>query len=146
MSSQSQISATISEATRQRLDKFTESHGLKKNFVYDLMHMNCPHLTHRDSIFQFYDLEQLWEHLRLIRKSMIPLVNFATEPISARELAAFCFGLEFQNETERSPVRYDMRTKHSALFGRESAYIHSKDEMLTAIRRFVQQPTRSAAL
>lgn len=35
MSSQSQISATISEATRKRLDRFTESHGLKKNFVVE---------------------------------------------------------------------------------------------------------------
>jgi uncharacterized protein (DUF1778 family) len=35
MSSQSQISATISEATRERLDQFTESHGLKKNFVVE---------------------------------------------------------------------------------------------------------------
>ena len=33
MSSQSQISATISEATKERLDRFAESRGLKKNFV-----------------------------------------------------------------------------------------------------------------
>lgn len=35
MGSQSQISATISEATKERLDRFTESHGLKKNFVVE---------------------------------------------------------------------------------------------------------------
>lgn len=35
MSSESQISATISEATKERLDRFTESHGLKKNFVVE---------------------------------------------------------------------------------------------------------------
>ncbi len=35
MSVQSQISATISAATRERLDRFTESHGLKKNFVVE---------------------------------------------------------------------------------------------------------------
>jgi uncharacterized protein (DUF1778 family) len=35
MRSQSQISATISEATKERLDRFTESHGLKKNFVVE---------------------------------------------------------------------------------------------------------------
>lgn len=35
MSSQSQISATISVATKERLDRFTESHGLKKNFVVE---------------------------------------------------------------------------------------------------------------
>jgi len=35
MSSQSQISATISEATKEQLDRFTRSHGLKKNFVVE---------------------------------------------------------------------------------------------------------------
>ena len=35
MSAQSQISATISAATKERLDRFTESHGLKKNFVVE---------------------------------------------------------------------------------------------------------------
>lgn len=35
MSSQSQISATISGATKERFDRFTESHGLKKNFVVE---------------------------------------------------------------------------------------------------------------
>jgi predicted transcriptional regulator len=35
MSSQSQISATISEATKEKLDRFTERHGLKKNFVVE---------------------------------------------------------------------------------------------------------------
>jgi uncharacterized protein (DUF1778 family) len=35
MSDDSQISATISAATKEKLDRFTESHGLKKNFVVE---------------------------------------------------------------------------------------------------------------
>jgi len=35
MSTQSQISATISSATKEELDRFTESQGLKKNFVVE---------------------------------------------------------------------------------------------------------------
>ena len=35
LSSQSQISATISMATKEKLDRFTESNGLKKNFVVE---------------------------------------------------------------------------------------------------------------
>jgi uncharacterized protein (DUF1778 family) len=35
MSEQSQISATVSAATKEKLDRFTESHGLKKNFVVE---------------------------------------------------------------------------------------------------------------
>lgn len=35
MSSQSQISVTVSEATKEQLDRFTAIHGLKKNFVVE---------------------------------------------------------------------------------------------------------------
>ena len=35
MNTQSQISATISSATKEELDRFTESHGLKKNYVVE---------------------------------------------------------------------------------------------------------------
>ena len=35
MSDESQISATVSAATKEKLDRFTQSHGLKKNFVVE---------------------------------------------------------------------------------------------------------------
>ncbi|MFH2010952.1 MAG: DUF1778 domain-containing protein [bacterium] len=35
MRSQTQISAMVSAATKEKLDRFTESHGLKKNFVVE---------------------------------------------------------------------------------------------------------------
>ncbi|HVG87235.1 MAG TPA: DUF1778 domain-containing protein [Kofleriaceae bacterium] len=35
MSEQSQISATVSLATKEKLDRFAESHGLKKNYVVE---------------------------------------------------------------------------------------------------------------
>ncbi len=35
MADVSQISATVSPATKERLDRFTESHGLKKNYVVE---------------------------------------------------------------------------------------------------------------
>lgn len=33
--SQSQISATVSDTTRKKLDRFVRGHGLKKNFVIE---------------------------------------------------------------------------------------------------------------
>ncbi len=35
MSDQSQISATVSTVTKEKLDQFTERHGFKKNFVVE---------------------------------------------------------------------------------------------------------------
>ena len=35
MTDQSQISATVTAATKEKLDRFTERHGLKKNYVVE---------------------------------------------------------------------------------------------------------------
>lgn len=35
MSDQTQISATVSAATKEQLDRFAENHGLKKNYVVE---------------------------------------------------------------------------------------------------------------
>ncbi len=35
MKTQTQISATVTAATKEKLDRFTESRGLKKNFVVE---------------------------------------------------------------------------------------------------------------
>jgi uncharacterized protein (DUF1778 family) len=35
LANQSQISASVSVTTKEKLDRFTESHGLKKNFVVE---------------------------------------------------------------------------------------------------------------
>lgn len=35
MPTEAQVSATVSAATKDRLDRFTEQHGLKKNYVVE---------------------------------------------------------------------------------------------------------------
>lgn len=112
--------------------------GLKKNFVYDLLHKNYLQHTHYQSIFQFYDLDRLWTDLQVLLPLNLDVVNFATEPVSAGDVAREGFGVAFDNVTEAAPVRYDMRTRHSALFGSEGGYIASEAETLERIRRFVE--------
>jgi hypothetical protein len=110
--------------------------GLKKNFIYDLMHENCLHLTHAASVFQFYDLSRLWADLQTALCHGLPLVNFATEPVEARDVAARCFGLSFDNVTAQPPTHYDLRTKYAALFGGRGEYFYSAEETFERIRRF----------
>lgn len=118
--------------------------GLKKNFIYDLMHTNCLHLTHCKSVFQFYDMSKLWEDLQTVSNNRLHLVNFATEPVSAEEIAKACFDIEFTNETEKKPVNYDMHTKFSTLFNsKETKYMSDKNEVLEQIRSFVNEESWS---
>ena len=88
--------------------------GLKKGFLYDLLHQNRLDLTHCENTFQFYPVWRLWSDLERVLESGLQLVHLPTEPASAREVARACFGTEFTNHTERPPARYDMRSVFGA--------------------------------
>lgn len=113
--------------------------GLKKNFIFDLMHGNRLDLTHYESVFQFYNVERLWMHLQMAIGAGLTLLNLAVEPVGAKEVAERCFGMLFENRTDKPPVRYDMHTKYSKLFGCGDGYIASKESVITEIADFVRR-------
>lgn len=113
--------------------------GLKKNFIYDLIHDNALHLTHYQSEFQFYNMEHLWSDIQKTLEYSISLVNFSSEPVSANEIAKQALGIPFVNETEKLPVRYNMKSKFADTLSSEStnSYMKSKKEILTEISSFI---------
>lgn len=111
--------------------------GLKKNMLYDLLVHNAQTHTHRASVFQYYDLSRLWGDIQIALNGNLSLVNFATEPVATVEVARVAFGVVFTNITERPPLRYDVRSKHAALFGGEGQYFYSQRETLDRIKAFV---------
>lgn len=98
--------------------------------------------THHKSVFQFYDLKQLWPHILLALNHGLSLVNFATEPVSAKEVALQCFGLDFDNETRSPPVSYDMKSKYAELFGGKQGYFADRDTVLSQLHEFFLEEGR----
>ncbi|MCY9584035.1 NAD-dependent epimerase/dehydratase family protein [Paenibacillus alvei] len=114
--------------------------GLKKNFIYDLIHNNCLHLTHNESNFQFYNMEHIWSHIQTALNHNLKLVNFAVEPVMASEISKFCLGEEFDNITEKEPVNYSMKSIYANIFCEESSeYITHKQDVLNDIRDYIQK-------
>lgn len=108
--------------------------GLKKNLVFDLIHQPEARFAHEASTFQFYDVRDLWGHVLLARDAGLAIVNLATEPVAAAQVARECFGVGYHCD-DRPQVGYDLRTRHAAeLAGRDGPYLRSGDEVLTAIR------------
>lgn len=112
--------------------------GLKKNAIYDFLQGNAS-IVHQDGVFQFYNLDYLWKDLQVVLSSREKLVNFATEPVAIREIARECFGLELKNNMPAPAPRYDMHTKHAALWGKKGNYIYSRQEVLSDIKKFVEK-------
>jgi nucleoside-diphosphate-sugar epimerase len=113
--------------------------GLKKNAVFDLLHGNEVHKVHADGAFQFYNLDHLWADVQKSLANGLALLNVATEPLSVREVAREAFGMAFDNRPVAPPARYDMRSKHAALFGGRGGYLYGRDQVLKELKEFVDR-------
>jgi nucleoside-diphosphate-sugar epimerase len=114
--------------------------GLKKNIIYDFIHNNCIDMIHSENVFQFYNLERLNQDLETVLRENVALVNFATEPVSVKEVVKYAFNKDFSQITDNGPVFYDMKTIHAGVFDtKKSDYMASKEEVLEDIRKYVQK-------
>jgi nucleoside-diphosphate-sugar epimerase len=113
--------------------------GLKKNFIYDFFYDNNVQKIHSGGVFQFYGLDRLWPDIEVAQRAGLKLVHLTTEPVSVAEVAEHAFGRRFDNAPEGvTPVRYDLRTRHAALYGATGPYLMDKAATLAAIRTFVE--------
>lgn len=118
----------VSDADREMLkDKFR------------MLGFSALNFTDSRSIYQFYNLERLWNDIQLVLSNGIKLWHPATEPVSAGELYKYLTGKEFNNELGGIPTNYDYRTIHDDLFGGKDGYICSKEIVMEDIRRFAEE-------
>lgn len=121
--------------------------GLRKNAIFDLRNDNNLGAIDARGIFQFYPMVNLWTDLRTALGAGLELVHLTAEPVSVAAVAQEGFGRAFANEVEgRLPARYDLRSKHAALFGGQGDYQYNRRESLMAIRAYAQSEPPSSPL
>jgi nucleoside-diphosphate-sugar epimerase len=113
--------------------------GLKKNVIFDLLHSNRLDLVSPDSVFQFYDLSNLWRDIERCRASGLGTINFATEPVSVRVLAQQAFAVDIENPTAPRPAQYDMHTRYPQVLGGRGHYHYDQAQVLRQLRQFVNE-------
>jgi len=112
--------------------------GLKKNVIYDLLHDNNVDRIHKDGVYQYYNLDNIWKDIQVALDNKLPLVNLAVPPVSTEEVAKYAFGIDFTNvPKEMKPGYWDMHTKNAAFYGGENPYICMKQQELDDIKAFV---------
>jgi dTDP-4-dehydrorhamnose reductase len=112
--------------------------GLKKNFIFDMLNNNCLDLTHKDSVFQFYYLNNIWNDIQVALNNKLHLINFATEPISTKDVARFCFDKDFDTVTTNPPALYDMKSKHASLYKGGDKYLYTKGQIVEHLKDFIK--------
>lgn len=95
--------------------------------------------TDSRSIYQFYNLANLWSDIQIALKAGITLWHPATEPVSAGEVYEYLTGEKFENELGGVPADYDYKTLYAEQFGGVGGYILSKELILNDIKYFVEE-------
>jgi len=114
--------------------------GLKKNVIFDLLNDNNVDKIHKDGVYQYYNLENIWKDIQIALDNNLPLVNLATPPVSTKEVAKIAFGIDFSNEPEDiKPAFWDMHSKYANVYGGEGDYLYSKEQELADIKAFVEK-------
>ncbi len=111
--------------------------GLKKNFVFDLIHNNTLDFTHKNSKLQWYNITHLWKDIEIAIKNNITLINFAVEPLTCKEIAKYTLDFDFTTITKKPPINHDMHTKYTYLYGTKGQYLYTHKDILPELKTFI---------
>lgn len=111
--------------------------GLKKNVVFDLQHAHEVEKIQPASSFQFYDLTRLAADLDRAWEAGLPLVHLVPEPIRTADIVDRVLGREPLPWNAGPVARYDVRTRHSAVFDGTGPYLENTDEVVRRMRAFL---------
>ena len=108
--------------------------NLRKNFIYDLLNNLYDQVSnvHQESKFQYYDINRIWHLIDVCLENRISLLNVATEPVTAQEIASI-FGVTLK--TSPSKIEYRMKSKHSGLFDGKDGFLEGKAKVLEGISK-----------
>lgn len=118
--------------------------GLKKNIIFDLMHQRLLENINPKSVFQWYPLDRLASDMTQAISNDLTMLHLAPEPIATEEMVDRVFaGAEIGAPRNPAPI-YDFRTRHASLYDRTDGYIMGKDEVISALHRFITEETSAA--
>jgi hypothetical protein len=93
--------------------------------------------TDSRGVFQYYNLEHLWDDIEKALNEKIPKLNLAVEPVTIAELYRYLTGENFENELPKPVPHFNFKTKYDKLWNGKDGYICSKEQVLADVRRFI---------
>ena len=100
---------------------------------------NALNFTDSRSVYQFYNLERLWQDIQTALRLELSELNLATPPVSAAQVYQVVTGKKFENHLPTQPFDYDLRTLYADSFGGANGYLCSVEEELSDISDFMKK-------
>ena len=114
--------------------------GLRKNALFDLMHLNQVERIVPNAMFQWYPLARLASDLHRIKDAGIPLINVTAAPISMEDIRARFFRDVQIGQPIEAPPHYDVRSVYDTLLGGHDGYHLDAAQVWHAMGAFVADP------
>lgn len=119
-------------------------HGLRKNVLYDLLHRNQLEAIDPAARFQWYPTARLPADIDRALAARLDLVNLVTEPIATSTIVARWFADRVVGAPRDPSARYDLGTRHAAVFGGLGRYIADAAAVLEALDAWLREERASA--
>ena len=107
--------------------------------IFKKVGFSALNFTDSRGIYQYYNLQYLYENIQTAIKNDIRILNIATEPIEIGKLYKHLTGEDFENHVSETPALYDFRTKYDEVFGGKNGYIQDADFIYNDIKKFVSE-------
>ena len=105
--------------------------------LFKKLGFSALNFTDSRAVFQFYNLDYLWAHLKFALENNLKLLHLAVEPVSAREIFRAVKGEDFINEIVDNPPDYSyFKTVYANKLNGSPGYIFNKQQALTEIKEF----------
>lgn len=106
---------------------------LKKNVVYDLLNKNNPDQINANSAYQWYNLNDLSEHIDVCnrRHPGETIFNLFPEPIETQEIINLFPGV---NPQHRGRMEYNYKTKFT-----RTGYLYDRQTSLTSLQNYINE-------
>jgi nucleoside-diphosphate-sugar epimerase len=110
------------------------STNIKKNLIFDLINKRWDQVSkvHKESKFQFYDIESIWRTIHICAENNIPLLNVATEPVAAQEIANI---FEIELTGTQGKIEYQTKSKYFGVFNGAGGFLQDKEQVLEGISK-----------
>jgi len=113
--------------------------GLKKNAIYDLIHLQYDWINFKD-VYQYYYLNNLWNDINIALENDLKEINLFSEPIKISDIAHDIFNLElkpahFGSEDGR---HHNYFCSNWEIWNKKEGYVYTKEEIYNSIRGYIK--------
>lgn len=104
---------------------------------YEHVGFSALNFTDSRSEYQYFNLSNLWNVIKVSQENDIHILTIATEPVLSSELFEYIYKRPFNNEVAtKYPIEH-LKTIHAEAFGGVDGYLYNKEQVMEDIKRFI---------